>query len=688
MTSAVCPGLRKIQDRTFSGTVTLVSLCPSMDLLAAVLHGNSVAIFRLSWQRLATIPVCAAAEETITTMAWSPSGAHLAIGTSKGMFNIHSVDRAASAPPSRTRRAARDTDPVATLSLPVASSAIVWSHTPNQSMTYADRSTQLFDSRPPAVAEGGILFVGAIDGSVTILSSSLVFIIARVQLFPHSFTVCHLHVASDQRHCIAIGSENLQSENKKTENAVHSVTTITNYSHSLHERQSQLRLLQISFLLDYWPEIERTSLEAVVLKGHLSSIGSSIDQLEQSWTKGVREVLTNGIAVPMEKEMSEFTQTNNIWDELYDIFCGSKVKGAVLHFLAQNIGENGAKGFLRSFRAYEDDAEAAIVSVLPLVQNLLSRASEYRGLSRLISRFAPIGVLEEDVEELFDAAEALFIEICDLSREAEAMSSETEAFLSWLVVAAMKASGESAQTRISGQSQGQSDKELELAGKFFEKVSAISAMGEESVSTNAVVVMLSDKIRPVLKRLDLACQSVFGKPCGTISNGVQSLGGISLKVDSRIVPIEKIWYVYDMPPSQSIQSEIVALATLDNGDVVWTRCRPYTQKWAYGRIRMHVDGLKIQGVALKTEFFMIAAVSGYPGSEKHDAAYNVEIHNLKDYGAWKSEYSSVCKDEVTPVYLNHVVELKKTINTKTVYGTKEEAKNIILNTNCARDVIR
>lgn len=688
MTSTTpCSTIQQMQDRSFSATVSHVSLCPNMDLLALALDGNSIAIFRLSWNRLATISVTTAADDTITSLVWSPSGAHLAVGTSTGLLCVHSVDRAASAPPSRTRRAARDSEPVATLRHPVAASAILWTHVPHRRVVYADRSAQLVDTRPPAVVEDGLLFIGGVDGTITILTTNLAFNVARVQLLPPNYAVGHIRMSSDRRDCVAIGYKQSQQNNTNANNDNILANSSQSPSTPSHHGNCMIRIMRTDFLLKYWSEIERVSLEAAALQSQIPSIQGSIKQVEETWSKGVRDVLFTGIAASMNEAMREFAQAGSIWDELYDIFCGSRVHGAALHCLVQLIGEGGAKEYLRSFRAHDDDAETAITALLPLVQNLLSRASEYSGIICLADQFADIGVREEDVGELFLAAEGLFIRVCGLSRELEATSNETEAFLTWLVIAAVKASGEATtQSRLSSNIPALGGKELELVGKFFEKATAISAGGTDSVATSAITAILQDKIQPWIKRVTDASETIIRKPFETISKALPAATGISLRMDNGYTAAEKNWFMLDGPSGDDRRSRMTALTATGDGNLVWARCELTSQRWTVGQMTLHGDASKVMGAGLRAEDSMVLVLSR---NSSDSEAHEVRLYNPVDDGVWSKGKTVVCKEaEVCLVELDHTAALNKPLHTKTISGCKTLTKNAVLNVNCSRSVMR
>lgn len=679
--------IRQVQDRSFSANVSHASLCPNMDLLAVVLDGNSIAIFRLSWSRLATISVTTGADETITSLVWSPSGAHVAVGTSTGLLCIHSVDRAASAPPSRTRRAARDSEPVATLRLSVSALSILWMKVPNRRVVYTDRSSQLIDSRPPAVAEDGLLFVGGIDGTVTVLATNLAFTIACIKILPDNFSVCRLHMTSDQRHCVAIGYVHSHVDRTNTKNNSNTENS-TSSSIPSETGRYMIRAMRTDFLLKNWSEIERVSLEAAALQSQLPAIKRSVRQVEEAWSEGVREVLATGIAALMDKAMREFTQNGNIWDELYDIFCGSKVHGAALHCLVHLMGEGGAKEYLRSFRAHDDDAEAAIATLMPLVQNLLSRASEYSGLICLADQFSEVGVQTNDTEEMFFAAEGLFVEICDLSRELEAASNETESFLAWLVIATVKASGETTQSRLSSNPPILGGKELEFAGNFFEKMTAITTTGEEPVSTNAIAVMLRDKIQPAIKRIDAASEAIIQKPFEAISKALPLAGGISLNVYDGSVTVGRNWSILDSASANGKECQVMALTTEYSGSLLWVRYKPMGQQWTTGRITLRTETSEVKGTALIANGCMMLARSRVMSG---DVMSDEKVHDIGVYDPgneiWKSGQAVICRhDEAFFVNPNDVAMLDKPLHTETVKGCKELKNNAPLEINHARGV--
>lgn len=481
-----------IQDRTLSAAVTHVALCPNMNLVAVTLDANSLAIFRTSWHRLATIAVTTSSpDERISTIAWSPTGAHLIAATSHRRLLIYSVDRVVSAAPAgRARRGARETETVATFTLPSPPTSVIWTASASASSSvsaavtsshtglsgdgrYEDRASLLLpivsnsqtaQQDASCVAEKGFVFVGDSDGFLTILTSDLSFTVARVSVIPTSSPakISRLHVTSNAKRCVVIAthpSDIITSKNEINENE-----TQSNY------RGVMIRVVDLTLLREFRHEIERVAQEVVAWNTFLITASTDIDQVETAWSQSVCEMLTESIVRPLRQVMEQYAEDgSHVWHELHDIFCGARIKGSLLHFLANNLGENGAKELLRSFEVHDTDAARSFAHLLPLAENALARASELRSLASVHTRFDPVGVTVGDTDVLFEAMSKFYEQLYLVSEDVVERSNEPAFFLVWIVLAARRAGGEVDAARPQTEQQLGSW-ETENILKFFERM--------------------------------------------------------------------------------------------------------------------------------------------------------------------------------------------------------------------------
>lgn len=515
-----------LQERTLSAAVSQVAICPSMDLVAVVLDKVSVAIFRTTWQRLATIPVSTQPDRQITALAWSPDGANLAVATSAAELVILSVDRSAFASTAKAKRAARDTaGPIATVSLPAPAACLSWAAAPAEGSTddagfgdrYEDRAAQLLhttDEFGPHSA--GLIFVGDREGFLSIMTHVLLFTIARLRVMPSRCSLDGLRLTPDLRYCLVFGHEALDEAADSPPGEV----------------RCTMRSVDLGHVLDFWPEIERVGQEVVALTGFVKQIENAAEQINECWVKGAAEVTKSAVITPLTKLMKDFAESRSKdpWEMLHDVFCGASVNGAVLQFLAAELSENGAKEALRAFRSHVDDISDTLHSLLPVAENTVVRASEYRALARLTSRFSPVGVYFDNANRLFELTESLYLALGDLTWEVERVSNETEAFLAWLVIAAARAGGDVNQGRGSAPMGNIKGEDARLVSQFFQSVTAERRTAKGLVGRDAVTEKYNDRIQPVIGKYRNFCRDSLARPSIAISSSLTIDEGISISV--------------------------------------------------------------------------------------------------------------------------------------------------------------
>lgn len=637
----------QLQDRNVSASVSLLSLCPNMRLLAIVLDHNSVAIFRASWQRLATIPICTKPDETITALTWSATGAYISVTTSSNLLFIHSVDSSASAPSSRTRRGSRHTDPVAQLSLPNAASSIVWTHSPSFHTYYEDRASQLLNVKPETVAERGLLFVGDCDGMITILTSNLAFTIARIRVMPQNVPIRYLHVTSNVRCCFAVATSLPMplEENGNTE---------TVFSKCL------MRAISTRPFLDYWSEIDRLSSEVIAFKAFITSCETNLKQLNSSWVGGLREILSSSIVKPLEKAMAQYAESGNAWDELQNLFCGARVKGASLHFLANSLGQNGAKELLRSFGVHDDDIEQTLAKILPLAENALSRASEYRGFARLESRFAPIGVQLEDAVTLSKVCEDLYFHLYEFCRKVDRVTEEMESFLSWLVLAAIKAGGEmqGRSVHIIGDLNGRA---LAEVAKFFDRMTLFNK-NDKNISeftNDPVAATFTVALQPELEAVHNTLSRMTTKLCDCISLKLRLSGGISFETKPPSPRSFIKCHLYDFDGSDDV---VLAILRMHDGCVACIRHDVSTGLWNFAQRSPLGEGRVIKdGILISTHIMaLITSPTTVNSDENASFDVNIEIHDLSASQLWSVGYAvTSTMEEISQVQLPAAIQMSK-----------------------------
>ncbi|KAI0564526.1 Anaphase-promoting complex subunit 4 [Gracilaria domingensis] len=577
-----------LHERSFSAVVSDIRICPNKPLFAVVLDRVSVAIFKTNCQRLASISVCAKQQETITSFTWSPDGANVAVGTSSATLSVYSVDRCASST-SRTKQSSRDTDIVASVTLPAVASALLWTNVPAVSTknqhpsaytpVYQDRTSTLYENTPQSnpVSSAGLLLIGDSEGAVTLYTHNLQLRIARVQLLPSDVLVQRVFISPEQPHVLALG---YRLCNTSTSGA--------------SANECILRVMSLASVVEYWSEIERINVEVVSTNLILKHISDTISRLQKEWIEGAMNVLTATIKKPIERRMKDFAEDaskRNAWGALHDIYCGAFMRNALLQFLGTDLSESGAKEALRSFRAHADDVEDAIVSALPFAEQMMFRASEYRGLARMEWRFAPVGVLLDEANEMLQASEAVYSALQELMHESQKMSREAEAFLAWLVIAAAKAGGVSGERRDPASLDRMSTSDKQLVADFLERMTG--DVGNKPPSGDSVADLVNNELAKAYGRFERVVQSVFETPCKEITSQLGVGGDLSLGIPQSDHKTEPPVSMGEAVLCSCEKDHIILCLTLYDGALVFIRYGFASNRWNVCKTDVTLNDAKI-----------------------------------------------------------------------------------------------
>lgn len=490
-----------LQSRAFSSPITHSALCPQMDLLALVLNAKTVVVQRFNWQRLLTIVPSDASDERVTAITWSPDGILLAIGLDSGRLLLHTVDTAASAGlAGGRRRTTKDASaPLASKTLAKHPTALHWStlaplrgdgDVSVWEEAYADRADPDPAGRHSSAGRArAVLAVGDADGCITLYGCDLGFLIAKTRVMPMGTPVLTIHTSRTLHICIALG---------------------TRESHLL------ARSLSIRALSESYAELWRVGSESVSVASSRSSIQSHVKKISEKWSSNIDAVLNMQIFKPLHASMVSFNEAPDNyspWKVLRDIHQSADLTGAVKHCLAAEIGENGAKEALRTFRCAVDDIEEALQTSVGLAEHLVFRAGEYAGLSSLSSKFERVGVARESAEAALAAVSALFAQLMGLMLKFYRVCSEIEAFLAWLVVVAQKADREPDEA---AEVAGVSKAENELVVSFFKRHLA----DVDSGSADVVTRTLSGEVLPALEKFHTAAEELVISPFNALSRSL------------------------------------------------------------------------------------------------------------------------------------------------------------------------
>lgn len=625
-----------LQDRKLSASISHVAICPNMDLLAAVLDKTSIAIFRVSWERLTTIPVCAKDNQIVTAFAWSPDGANIAVATSAADLAIYSVDRSSFASMGKTKRAARDAaGPVASVELQAEVLCIEWmdisgaSGNARREACYEDRAALLKKEGGDSCAEAaaGLLFLGDCEGTLLVMMHHLLFTVVCKQVMPPSCAVQGLHVTADLRNCLVIG----KCSDKRNEGDPTSAEDVW-----------ALRCVDLQHMVEFLPEIERVGLEVVALRSLDKELAKVLEIVEKEWVTGAAHVPRTSVAEPLKKTLNDFAEqgSRSPWEVLHNVFCGARVNGAILQFLAGELGENGAKEALRTFRSHIDLLLGSLNSFIPFLERGLFRLSEFRALSRLTERFKPAGVLLDLTDDLFHIAESLFMGFGELSWEIEKLGNQTEALLAWLVLAAARAGGDSIRGR--GSSSGNvSGEDARLVSQFFQTTLLIEekAVGNDISEMNNVTQLYCSRVNEAVTKFETQCNLVMTKPSISISKALNVDEGLFVRVPCDRTDIKtRFSFNRSQGENGNDRQALVSLVSVE-GCLISIRRSFQQASWSLGHLGLLQQNLLIHDAVMHSKNKLVLLASGsssegdLPSEVKSHRAYHLFLYDFAENNA-------------------------------------------------------
>lgn len=397
-----------------------------------------------------------------------------------------------------------------------------------------------------------------------------------------------------------------------------------------------MRTLNLQCLLRYAPEIHHIATEVLAFKSAVKNLTSFVDQIREDWIKGALNVLNTTIQAPLDKLIVDFAERSYAtaaWNDLQDIFCGARISGSMLQFLATHLGENGAKEALRSFRAHAEDAEDAILSALPLAENVLFRTSQYRGMDKLDSRFSHVGVEFSDAHALFEAAQALYLELGVLACEIEEMAAEGKAFLTWLVSAAASTGGDAGQGRSSTTI---SNHDETLVFNFFGRMT-ISDEDMMDTGRDKAAFHLKTKVDPALDSFCKAVDQVIDRPSLVISSRLSINAELSFSLSMSNQALAKGCSMYENLGNGSEGSHFCVSLVDDNGHLLCVRYDFTEAKWDMLHTDMLDNGRFICDAALfpNDRFMLVTSAVNDEETEGGKVSCDLLLYEMSTMNMWQ-----------------------------------------------------
>lgn len=526
-----------LQDRILSVDVGHVVISPRMDLTALVLDNATVAIQRLSWDRLGTVPAAREEFGDVSALEWRHDGSCVALGSKEGRVRIEPIGavsatlskRAGSA--SAVRESSRSNKAKASpiLELRSAVTALAWGETTcRPSNRYEDRDASRLES-------DGVLAIGDADGCLRLVMFGLRFTIASVRVFEPDTRVSGVLLSDDGTTCTAVGVPADRSE-------------------------LELRRFSLEPLGHAGMEIHRAGVEAVVLETLAQELSNCGKTCAERWEKDAMASLDEGITKPLTKLVYSFAEDEELgpWGLLRNVFCGGAVNGALDQFLSRDLRKSGAKEILRLFTEASDEARDSVYAALSIAERVLFRTVEYRGLVRAEPAFGQIGIDMALVDAACSAAQACVTELGFLAIELGAEDARIRIFLKWLMNIAPQDGG--ADPRSQSVATSLSKHARDEIETFFSN--ALAHSHPISESTAQALAQCRERALP---QLDAACANLIGRPEAVLSREIEDRMPPSCVI--RVPgPVSAISPSFRVGPSDS-PSHVEAVFVLDDARV-------------------------------------------------------------------------------------------------------------------------
>jgi Anaphase-promoting complex, cyclosome, subunit 4/Anaphase-promoting complex subunit 4 WD40 domain len=636
-----------LQDRVLSMDVTRVSVCARMRLAALVADGATVAVQRLSWQRLATLapppppppPGAGVATTTafgaVTALAWAPASAALALGSDAGRVRVVPLDAVAAGVGAPTPADITLPHPVTALEWidprvqhvsahddrdavaghgPTSSLASSLSSSPSfrASLAYPSSSSSSLSATHAAAtsdavgvtnannigtANAGIIAVGDDHGRVTLLSFNLAFILATVQILPPGTPITRLSFPEHAiAFCVAAGFQHTAHPSEA--DGIVNLSETTAPAATTVPPTLVLSYFPLTPLSDALPELLRTGREVVAMSALLEDIRRASLSCREAWVRDAMGMLRERIYDPLKQLIHNFAEEpeRGPWGLLQDAFCGGAISGALEQFLGSELGENGAKHAHRVLAAAAQEVRKALQVALPQAQRMVFRASEFRGLARVGPSFRSIGVTVASIDRVCVASETVLELLSSLAMEVDDVERLLVAFLKWIEIAAARASGtEQRDTARRTVDYAAATDDNALVAEFFDAVFAgeFEEPDQGPAFGNLVISTYTQFADVAMVELTNACRTMFTLPTTTLTERLATSAISMVRLPLRDSQVNST-------PSILAISENVDVVCMSATDyVLAARCDvgPVEGVWKAGLFQTNVNGASICAVA-------------------------------------------------------------------------------------------
>ena len=371
--------------------------CPSMDLLALLLGGSSLAVFRLNWQKLLTLPVA-----QVAAVSWTPSGKGLTVLSTSGELAMWFTETGEC-----VKRVAAGGGPESS-----GSAALAWSRL--------------------ALDAAHLVRFGA--GAGQGFPASLAAHVKPLQLEPVLEVAVVCRGGAAEVWWLWGGFQMLVLECPGVTHGWLSAD-LCNLVLVTHAQESVSVYVQpLPLLARRAHELCALAVADANLQSLLRALTAALEGMAAAW-RGARATVASTLEV-LQRRLDEAGSGEPLPEVLLDLLlCGPRIDGTLM-WLESDLGEKGATKLLQ---AVAEGATAVLdgcrTLLLPLAEQLLARA---RALAELRVR-------DEAFAALFRAGAQPFADLCEhcealhkrvvqgLGPELEQLQRPTLAFCNWLL---------------------------------------------------------------------------------------------------------------------------------------------------------------------------------------------------------------------------------------------------------------
>lgn len=471
--------MRQLEERHVATKVELMVWSNKMDLLALSNVRGEVALHRLTWQKVWSLPPPSEGS-SVKGMAWRPDGKVIAIAYSTSEILLVDVENKETLHSSLvdgevtfiTWAQEKDQNDLKNTLLPKQKEIFKYNSF-DSSCNFLPKLPSLsrsFGSVNKCIEENledakkikeqnllNVLIIGLSNGKLYLNIFGL---------FPCG--ILDLHEYVECNNCKIVDADVSEDLN------VLYVAVLAHKENNVPP-DLQLVLLDTKILSTQAPE-----LHALALKhGHIASLLGYLSQTMNSITEAWENIL-----VEMDSKLASYASTvpdRSVSADFLDLLMFGTASDEMEMFLLQDLTEKGLKKLGHSIELSYSNIQKLVLKHLHSVgQSLMYHLSELRGMARRTDRYEVLGLVEDTVTKSLTAAGAFLVKGAEVQQVIDNSMKNYKIFFRWLYVAILRLSDERIPPEITKISQ----QELSFLTEFLYNFDGIDSSLEDNGTPN------------------------------------------------------------------------------------------------------------------------------------------------------------------------------------------------------------